>query len=528
MALRVGIKISLCSLFLLFSALPAPGEPSEISWSLNWSTGTFIDTTFSANPGALLLAKGLHLLWEVRYDSGGRDVARALAIDSQDNIIVTGYCRLGRDAYCTIKFDRDGQILWVRRYGTGTTERASGVAVDSQDNVIVAGYSVMSGYIYHLIKYDPMGRELWSRIYSGGEFGRACAVAVDPQDNIIVTGLSDSDFYTLKYSPDGRLLWTRRLDGGGTEEAAAVASDSRGNIIIAGGSNRLRRSGDGGDYYIAKLDPQGNMLWERDYDGGGSDVARGVAVDAQDNIIITGYSERNGDYDYYTIKLDPQGRQLWARRLDRGGQELAFAIAADRAANVIVTGGIDRGGNKDFYTVKYDPQGKLLWEVWYDRSAEEGAYGAAADSAGNILVAGTALGDYQLLKYSDGYLPRGSYASAVHSFGAWVRLREMEAETSLHGQEILVEIETSDDRFATVKRARRLALGDGCRSYDISDLGRARFARVRLYFYTKDPELSPLLYSLAIRATALKAGDHSPPHSRDGNGRSSLSPAILP
>jgi len=518
MARYIGVLALLCLLF----AISAPSQTAELTWSLDWGAGTFSGTTFSPNPGALVLQKGLHLLWGVRYDQSSVDVARAVAVDSQDNVIVTGRCRLGWDHFCTVKFDPQGRVLWAREYARGTGERASGVAVDSRDNVIVAGYSVMSGYIYHLIKYDPTGRELWSRIYSGGEFGRACAVAVDPQDNIIVTGLSDSDFYTLKYSPDGRPLWARRLDGGGTEEAAAVAVDSRGNIVIAGGSNRLRRSGRGGDYYVAKLDPQGNVLWEWDYDGGGRDVARGVAVDARDNIIITGYSERNRDYDYYTIKLDPRGRRLWARRLDRSGRDLALAVAADRSANVIVAGTVAQGRDrdKDFYTAKYDPQGKLLWEVRYHCGKEDIAYGAAADSKGNILVAGTARGDYQLLKYSDGYLPQGSYVSSVHSFGEPVRLRSLEAEVELHRQRLLAEVETSDDRFATVKRARRFALGDGDRRYDISDLGRARYARLRLYFYTEDPELSPLLYSLAIKATTLRAGDHSPPRLRDGSGRS--------
>ena len=508
MALRAGVKVLLCLLIPLLFVLPAPSETSqsEIIWSLGeasgWSGGTFSGTTFSPNPGALLLEKGLHLLWGVRYDRSLHDIARAVAVDSQDNIIVTGSCRLSRDRFCTVKYDRDGHVLWAREYGRGTTERASSVAVDSKDNIIIAGYSLVGGYIYHLLKYDPAGNELWSRIYNGGESGCALAVAVDPWDNIVVAGLSNSDFYTLKYSSDGRLLWRKRLDGGGTEEAAAVATDSEGNIVIAGGSNRIWQRADDSDYSVIKLGPRGDVLWKWEYDSGGNDVARGVAVDPQDNIIITGYSEWNGDYDYYTVKLDPQGRELWARRLDHGGQELAFAVAVDRSDNVIVTGTTDQGGNKDLYTAKYDPQGKLLWETAYGPSTEDRAYGVAADSKGEILIVGTSLGDYQLLKYSDGYLPQGSYASPVHAFDGWARLRSLEAVATLHRQKLLAEIETSDDRFATVKRTQRLVLSDGHRRYDISGLGRARFARVRLYLRTADPEESPYLHSLVIRATA--------------------------
>lgn len=513
MALRLEVKVLFCLLIISLPVLPAPSQDSEVSWSLGgasgWSGGTFTGTTFSPNPGALLLAQGLHLLWGVRYDRSGEDVARAVAVDSQDNVIVTGHCRLGRDRFCTVKYDRNGQVLWTREYGQGTTERASGVAVDSRDNIIVVGYSVTGGYTYHLIKYDPQGRELWSRVHGGGEFGGALAVAVDLQDNIIVAGLVNSDLYLLKYSPSGRLLWRERLDCGGTEETAAVAVDSGGNIVVAGGSNRNRRSVDDSDYCILKLGPRGQRLWERSYDKGGSDVATAVAIDPQDDVIVTGYSEHGGypndghrDYDFYTLKLDPQGRELWARRLDRGFRELAYGVAVDRLSNVIVVGRADRGSDQDLYTVKYGPQGELLWETAYDCSAEEAAYAVAADSTGSVLVAGTSLGDYQLLKYSDGYLPRGSWASPVHPFGGWARLRRVEAEAELQGQEILAEVETSDDRFATVKRRARLTLEEGRRSYDIGGLGRARFVRVRLYLRTADPQRSPLLHSLAIRASA--------------------------
>ncbi len=365
----------------------------------------------------------------------------------------------------------------------------------------MVGYSVSGGYIYHLIKYDSHGRELWSRIYSGGEFGRACAVAVDLQDNIVVTGVSNSDFYTRKYSPEGRLLWSRRLDGGGTEEAASVAVDSQGDIVIAGSSNRIRQSADDIDYYILKLTPKGDVLWEWDYDGFGSDAAWGVAIDSQNRIVITGYSQRNGDYDYYTVKLAPAGRKLWARRLDKGNRDLALGVAIDPSDNIIVTGTTAREGNKDYLTAKYDPQGKLLWEVSYDSSREDVAYGVATDSKENVIVAGTSLGDYHVLKYSDGYLPKGSYISSLHSFGGWARLRTLETDAQLHRGELLARVETSDDRFATLKRARRFALRSGQVSYDLRDLGRARYARVRIYFRTEDPRASPLLFSLALKAT---------------------------
>jgi hypothetical protein len=64
-------------------------------------------------------------------------------------------------------------------------------------------------------------------------------------------------------------------------------------------------------------------LWPRSYDGGGGDLALGVATDALNNVIVTGqsYNATSGNDDYYTIKYDPAGNVLWARSYDGGETE---------------------------------------------------------------------------------------------------------------------------------------------------------------------------------------------------------------
>jgi hypothetical protein len=99
------------------------------------------------------------------------------------------------------------------------------------------------------------------------------------------------------------------------------------------------------------------VLWASSYDGGVDDYALGVATDALNNVIVTGYS-RNvtaGNYDYYTIKYDPAGNVLWARSYDGVGHDWAYGVATDSLNNVIVTGSSYNAtaGNYDYYTIKY-------------------------------------------------------------------------------------------------------------------------------------------------------------------------------
>lgn len=260
--------------------------------------------------------------------------------------------------------------LWAEAYDGGYYDYANAVATDSNDNVIVTGGSYDAGGTdtndYYTIKYDPNGTELWHAIYDSGYNDWAYGVAVDSNDNIIVTGVSqpsgaDHDYFTIKYDPHGNILWTKSYDRGyGYEdEAYGVAVDSNDNVIVTGYSEDA--AGDY-DYCTIKYDQYGSVVagWPQVYDGGYEDAATGVAVDSDDNVIVTGYSEdAGGDYDYYTIKYDQNGNVLWSKAYDWDFDDEANGVAVDLQDNIIVTGySYNATGNNtyDYHTIKYDLQ----------------------------------------------------------------------------------------------------------------------------------------------------------------------------
>jgi uncharacterized delta-60 repeat protein len=259
-------------------------------------------------------------LWVRRYNGpgNGNDEPYALAVDGQGNVCVTGrsWGSGTEDDYATVKYSPEGEELWVRRYNgpANLSDVAVALAVDLQGNVMVTGFSrgLETAYDYATIKYSPEGRRLWVRRYHkpvSGSWNEARALLVDPQGNVYVTGLSfgtgtEEDFTTIKYSPEGKRLWVRRYNGpgNGSDYPHAMALDHQGNVYVTGGSVGVNLHL---GYATIKYNPDGKRLWVRRYanpgTGGGS--ARNIAVDGQGNVYVTGHlSGSETGPDFLTIK----------------------------------------------------------------------------------------------------------------------------------------------------------------------------------------------------------------------------------
>ena len=251
---------------------------------------------------------GVAQSWVERYNGPGNsyDAARALAVDGQGNVYVTGGSNSAdyTSELTTIKYGSDGQKVWERRYtaeiGGYPTSEGTGraLAVDNQGNVYVTGDSGVypNGPDYVTIKYSPEGQELWVRRYAGpgDSEDRALSLAVDGPGNVYVTGLSgpltNYDYVTVKYSAAGEELWVRHYNGPGNghDVAAALGVDGQGNVYVTGES---AGSGTGNDFATVKYSAAGEQLWVRRYSGPGNQIYEGataLAVDGQGNILVTG------------------------------------------------------------------------------------------------------------------------------------------------------------------------------------------------------------------------------------------------
>lgn len=328
--------------------------------------------------------------WPAIYngDSDGDDAGKDIAFDSSGNIVATGYSlspSTGYD-YATLKISAAGAFLWtndaVLYDGTANGEDfVFSLAVDSLDNVYVTGSSEESCAgagckDYATVKYNSSGTYQWVCHKDGTASGDDLAtdIGIDGSNYVYVTGYSagtgtDDDYLTMKINPStGNEMWSERYNNSsenGEDRAQAIAVHPSGLVHVTGRSDRGTT---GFDYTTLKYGSSGGQpFWVSNYHGpstGGLDEAFDVVVDRHQNVFVTGRSRdaAGSHYDYATLQYDPRGNEVWTQRYNGPQDEtdVSYAIALDRSRNVYVTGSstndlLPDPDDQDGATIKYIP-----------------------------------------------------------------------------------------------------------------------------------------------------------------------------
>jgi uncharacterized delta-60 repeat protein len=302
------------------------------------------------------------------------------------------------------KLAPDGGVVWTQTFHGVTADVAWAVAVAADDDVLVAGstFTLSNGRDAWLRRYTSAGATEWTQTFDGAahDDDEALGVAQDPSGNVIVAGYTTTaaaqrDVWVRKHSAAGAMQWTRTAagTGGQDDEAHAVATDADGNVIVAG---YLWAGGSQRDLWVRKYDPAGTELWTRTHDGpaASNDEANGVATDTAGNVVVVGYqTDPTTGRDVFVRKYDPDGGELWTSTYNapQDGSDVANGVAVDADGAILVAGSVFRGSQSDNVWVrKHDPDGGELWTSTYnsDGFGSDGANAVAVDSDGNVAAAG--------------------------------------------------------------------------------------------------------------------------------------------
>jgi len=206
------------------------------------------------------------------------------------------------------------------------------------------------------------------------------------------------------------VAWAQQFGSDQSDFGYSVAVDGQGNAFICGstvGTLPGQTSAGNSDSFLAKYSPSGSLLWKRQIGTGGDEFSYGVAVDAQGNAFLSGYTSGSlygtnaGGNDAFLAKYDGSGNQVWIRQSGSAGWDYCTSTAVDSNGNAYI-GGVTLGnmqgtnaGDYDFYLSKYSPSGSLVWTRQYGTVAEDRACSIAVDNSNNVYIGGYTWGDLE-------------------------------------------------------------------------------------------------------------------------------------
>lgn len=389
-------------------------------------------------------AQDISIDWSVVL--GGSSSEEALAIEeaADGGYFVAGYTdssdgdvglNLGELDIWIVKLNENGSLDWQKVLGGSSEDIGLSIAATPDGGCILTGYSQSDGgeiganaggYDVFLIKLNQEGEVGWSRTYGGSQNDRGFAVVRTTDGGYLIAGDTESsdgdvsenqggrDFWLIKTDETGNISWEITYGGSGNETAQSIAPTNDGGFAVVGytGSTNGDVTGGNGffpDFWLIRINAEGNLLWEKTLGGTRIDWGFSVDVTLDNGFIITGQTEsnnqdvsaNNGLRDYWVVKLNGNGEIQWETNLGSATNDESRAVKALNDGSYIAVGwaGGQSGdvssfnGFDDFWIAKLGSSGNLVWEKNFGGSNVDRAYAAEFSESGKLLVCGFSRSD---------------------------------------------------------------------------------------------------------------------------------------
>lgn len=323
-------------------------------------------------------------------------------------------------------------IEWQKSFGGTGSDYASSVIQTADGGYMISGASNSNnGNVtgnhgnqdYWLLKLNSTGNLQWQKSLggTGNDYGSSIIQTTD--GNYVVAGTSESnngnvtgnhgftDGWVAKLNSDaGIIYWQKSFGGTDYDVINEMIPTTDGGYIFAGSSSS--NNGDVAsnkgyvDYWIVKINADGNLQWKKSFGGTGDDRATSIIQTTDGGYVVAGYAENNngdvtgnhGGKDYWILKMNSDGGVVfWKKSLGGSHQDLAYSIKQTSDGGYIVAGSAfsndgDVTGNHDgtdSWIVKLNSTGDIQWQKALGGSKVDEASSIIQTADGGYLAVGS-------------------------------------------------------------------------------------------------------------------------------------------
>jgi hypothetical protein len=218
----------------------------------------------------------------------------------------------------------------------------------------------------------------------------------------------------------GEIEWQKTFGGANDDIARAIIETSDKGYAIIGYTNSI--DGDitdktvaENDFWVLKLDPNGNIEWQKTYGGSGDDQGRSIIQTSDGGYAITGPSKsadgdgsnNEGQHDHWIVKLDAQGNIQWEKSHGFSGHDHSRSILQTNDGGYFIGGYLDvtasgglgneavttKHGVGEFWAQKLDATGNLEWRRYFGGTNNDRIFKVLQAHDGNFLLIGSSESD---------------------------------------------------------------------------------------------------------------------------------------
>lgn len=225
-------------------------------------------------------------------------------------------------------------------------------------------------------------KKYWERTFGGTEREIGWSVQVTGDGGCIIGGLTHSfgagqtDYYLIKVDSEGNMEWQRTFGTEKRDMSIHVQNATDQGYILCGTTGY---GSDNSDIYVVKTDSNGILDWEKTYGGEASERGGCIRPTADGGYIVCGTtsSYRAGDSDIYLLKISSTGERDWEKTYGGSGRDWSQAVQITSDDGIIIGGNTASygQGKQDVYLIKTDHDGNKEWEKTYGGPENEFIFG---------------------------------------------------------------------------------------------------------------------------------------------------------